>query len=92
MITDAFVGSIFSQFADTLYHKPRRNVNSGRCLREVDVMYLFTILSVFNGFFFYDSNALALTRSIFIQYRVIPQLELTSDVRVVSRKNDDNCA
>ena len=54
-------------------------------------MYLFTILSVFKVFF-YDSNALALTRSIFIQYRVIPQLELTSDVRVVSRKNDDDCA
>ena len=54
-------------------------------------MYLFTILYSIQ-WFFYDSNTVGRTRSIFIQYRIMPQLELTSDVRNVSRENDDDCA
>lgn len=86
------VEPIFAQFAYyTLYYQTLSKVNSGWCLHEVDVMYLFTILYSIQ-WFFYDSNAVAPTRSIFIQYRIMPQLELTSDVRNVSRKNDDDCA
>ena len=88
------VEPIFAQFAYYtlyMYYQTLRKVNSGWYLHEVDVMYLFTILYSIQ-WFFYDSNTVARTRSIFIQYRIMPQLELTSDVRNVSRENDDDCA